>query len=64
MNNICWEHFPLLTVLPHARSWLTLQAALGLAPNTIAAYGRALEDYLAFCARNSIEVKAPPVNNL
>lgn len=58
MNNIPWERFPLLATLPPARSWLTLQAALGLALNTIAAYGCALEDYLACCARNSIEVKA------
>lgn len=58
MNNIPWERFPLLAALSPARSWLTLQAALGLALNTIAAYGRALEDYLAFCARNSIEVEA------
>jgi integrase/recombinase XerD len=39
---------------PHARSWLTIQAHLGLAPNTIDAYGRALEDYLAFSASQAI----------
>lgn len=54
MSEIRWELFPLLAALPHARAWLALQAALGLAPNTVAAYGRALEDYLAFCERNGV----------
>jgi integrase/recombinase XerD len=55
MNEIRWERFPLLSTLSHPRSWLTIQADLQLAPNTIAAYGRALEDYLTFCARHSLE---------
>jgi site-specific recombinase XerD len=33
-----------------ARAWLALQANLGLAANTIDAYGRALEGFLAFSA--------------
>jgi len=36
---------------PRARAWLEVQADLGLAPNTIEAYGRAVQDYLAFSAR-------------
>lgn len=56
MSEIRWEPFPLLAALPSARAWLVLQAALGLAPNTVAAYGRALEDYLTFCRRDSVEV--------
>jgi site-specific recombinase XerD len=56
VSEIRWELFPLLAALPQARAWLALQAALGLAPNTVAAYGRALEDYLTFCERNSMEV--------
>lgn len=55
MTNIYCERFSLLSANPHARSWLTIQADLQLAPNTIVAYGRALEDYLAFCARNRVE---------
>jgi site-specific recombinase XerD len=54
VSEIRWELFPLLATLPDARAWLALQAALGLAPNTIAAYGRALEDYLSFCARGEM----------
>jgi hypothetical protein len=56
MSEIRWELFPVLATLPQARAWLALQAALELAPNTVAAYGRALEDYLSFCGRNSVEV--------
>jgi integrase/recombinase XerD len=56
VSEIRWELFPSLAALPQARAWLALQAALGLAPNTVAAYGRALEDYLTFCERNSVEV--------
>ncbi len=55
MSDIRWERLPLVSVNAHARSWLTIQADLQLAPNTIIAYGRALEDYLAFCARQGIE---------
>src|SRR4051795_9423980 len=37
--------------------WLTLQANLGLAPNTLVAYRRALEEYAAFCAHRHLEVR-------
>lgn len=56
MTDVCWDYFPCVSALPHARAWLALQAALGLAPNTVVAYGRALEDYLAFCARSQAVV--------
>lgn len=55
MNNVRWQRFSLLANSPHARAWLTLQAALGLASNTIEAYGRSLEDYLAFSTRCRVE---------
>src|SRR5260370_8874307 len=34
--------------------WLNLQVALRRTPNTIAAYGRGLDDYLSFCSRTGI----------
>lgn len=49
------ERFPLLVKTPHASAWLTIQFNLGLAPNTIAAYGRSLEDYLCFCTRCHVD---------
>ena len=51
-----FNRFPLLAQTPHAHAWLTIQRNLGLAPNTIAAYGWALEDYLGFCACCQVEV--------
>lgn len=49
MEEIDWARYPSVAQLPTARAWLAIQAALGLAPNTIAAYGRSLHDYLTFC---------------
>lgn len=55
MDERWWERYPLVAAEPRARSWLTFQAELGLAPNTLAAYGRALQDFLAFSARQEVE---------
>ncbi len=39
-----------------ARTWLELQANLGLAANTLDAYARAVEEYLAFSAGKDVHV--------
>lgn len=52
MTQVRWERYPLVAQSAPARSWLGMQANLGLAHNTIDAYGRALEDYLAFSTRD------------
>ncbi len=44
-----WEFFPLLAEQEQPGKWLQIQADLGLAENTIQAYGKSLEDYLLFC---------------
>ncbi|GJD22955.1 integrase [Rivularia sp. IAM M-261] len=49
MVNIRWERYPLLAESKQARRWLRIQSDLGLAPNTVEAYGRGLEDYFLFC---------------
>lgn len=41
--------------LPRAAEWLQLQVALGRAANTVAAYGRGLNNYLSFCSRTGID---------
>jgi hypothetical protein len=51
------EKFSLIAELAEAKSWLQIQADLGLTENTIAAYGRALEDYLGFCKRSGLTPK-------
>jgi integrase/recombinase XerD len=49
-----WDRYPRVAQSPDARSWLTIQANLGLSQNTIEAYGRALEDFLSFSADQSV----------
>jgi integrase/recombinase XerD len=50
MVSIDWGKFPLVAGHEHARRWLQFTANIGRAPNTIKAYGRAVEDHLRFCA--------------
>lgn len=54
MATVRWECYSHIAQSPHARVWLTTQANLGLAANTVAAYGRGLEDYLAFLTREQV----------
>jgi integrase/recombinase XerD len=49
-----WDRYPRVAHSPDARSWLSIQASLGLSQNTIEAYGRALEDFLSFSADQSV----------
>ena len=58
MTEIRWEQYPLVVQYELARNWLQRQAHLQLAPNTVDAYGRCLNDYLAFCARHNIQPEA------
>jgi site-specific recombinase XerD len=58
MAEIRWERYPRAAELGVARAWLVLQQNLGLASNTIDAYGRALEEYLAFSAAKDVSVIA------
>jgi integrase/recombinase XerD len=58
MTQMRWERYPLVAQSPYARSWLSMQGNLGLAQIPVDAYGRALEDYLAFSARDSFSPEA------
>ncbi len=51
MSEIRWELYPLVAVHERSRAWLQLQSHLQLAPTTLDAYGRSLNDFLAFCQR-------------
>ncbi|MCW5851818.1 MAG: site-specific integrase, partial [Anaerolineae bacterium] len=57
-QSVRWERYPLVAQVEYARRWLTIQANLGRAPNTVDAYGRALQDYLAFCHQQRVELVA------
>jgi len=50
MAEIRWQRYARVAGLDVARAWLVLQANLGLASNTLDAYARAVEEYLAFSA--------------
>src|SRR4051794_1052238 len=54
MTAVLWGRYPPLAPSPHGQAWLGMQADLGLARNTIEAYGRALRDYFAFCERRLV----------
>lgn len=58
MAEVRWERYPFVARSPHARAWLTIQAHLGRAANTVEAYGRALQDYLAFAERHGVVAEA------
>lgn len=49
MSPIPWGKFPTVAEHQQAHRWLQFMANIGRAPNTIDAYGRAVEDHLRFC---------------
>ena len=53
-GEVRWERFPSVAALPEAKQWLGIQSMLGLAHNTVEAYGRGLEDFLRWCARSQV----------
>ncbi|MGA9774244.1 MAG: tyrosine-type recombinase/integrase [Blastocatellia bacterium] len=57
-EDVNWKKFPRAAACPLAKSWLTIQANFGLAPNTIDAYARGLDIYLQFCESNCIAIEA------
>jgi integrase/recombinase XerD len=58
MTDVRWERYPLVGAHPLARGSLQLQADLGLATNTIAVYGRALQEYLSSSAHTAAASEA------
>jgi integrase/recombinase XerD len=50
--------WPVVAAHSEAAAWLTIQSDLGLAPRTLDAYGRALEDFLTLCRREQINPDA------
>ncbi|KMO74275.1 Tyrosine recombinase XerC [Mycolicibacterium obuense] len=50
MEEVAWERFPAVGAHEQGRRWLQFTANIGRAANTVDAYGRALQDYLIFCA--------------
>ena len=55
MSDIHWDCYPLVAQSTLAKNWLQIQSNIGLALNTVEAYGRALQDFLSFCRQHSID---------
>jgi integrase/recombinase XerD len=53
-DQIRWGRYPAVAQDSLARRWIEGQALLGLAPNTIDAYARALQDFLTYCQQTEI----------
>ncbi len=56
MTIVCWEKYPSVGRRERTGEWLEMQANLGVAPNTIDAYGRALDEYLRFSSAEGIQL--------
>lgn len=57
-EEIEWYRYPFVAREPESKRWLENQALLGLAPNTIDAYARAVEDFLVFCHQTAVRAIA------
>jgi site-specific recombinase XerD len=55
MSEIDWSRYPLVAESELGRRWLQIQRDLGLAQNTVEAYGRGLEEYLGFLRESRTE---------
>jgi integrase/recombinase XerD len=58
------DRFSLIAEHPRALAWLTTQSDLGRAPNTVEAYGRALQAYLAFSQTQGFAVETATRANI
>jgi site-specific recombinase XerD len=47
-----------------ARRWLENQVLLGLATNTVEAYGRAVEEFLVYCQQNGVQAQEARRNDI
>jgi integrase/recombinase XerD len=53
-RDIRWDQYPTVAEDPTARGWLAMQAGRSLARHTVETYGRSMEDFLRFIARERI----------
>ncbi len=53
-HDIPWTRYPAVGEHKFARKWLESQVLLGLAKNTVDAYGRGVQEFLAYCGRLSL----------
>lgn len=53
-----WKRFPITATDQDAKRWIQSCMMLGLAPNTVLAYARAIEGFLSYCQNRSIAVRS------
>jgi site-specific recombinase XerD len=53
-----WKQFPIIAAHRDAKRWIQSCVMLGLAPNTVTAYARAVEGFLRFCQNRSLEAQS------
>ena len=53
-DSLEWFRYPFVAAHDLAKAWLTTETLLGLAPNTLDAYARGLDDFLQFCQKANI----------
>lgn len=56
VHDIHWSQYPRVAEDPTARAWLTMQAGRNLAKHTVETYGRSMEDFLRFTAREEVRL--------
>jgi hypothetical protein len=53
-HDIRWDQYPAVAADQTARAWLAIEAGRNLAKHTVDTYGRSIEDFLRFTAREGI----------
>jgi len=54
LEDIRWDRYPAVAEHAMARKWIETQVLLGMAPNTVDAYARSVQDFLVFCEKAGI----------
>lgn len=57
-HEVRWDRFPKVASTSEGKQWLEIQRMIGLAPNTLEAYGRGLEEFLGWCERAKVVATA------
>lgn len=54
LEDIRWDRYPTVAEHAMARRWIENQVLLGMAPNTVDAYARSVQDFMVFCEQAGI----------
>ena len=54
LADIRWDRYPAVAEHAMARRWVESQVLLGMAPSTVDAYARSIQDFLVFCKQAEV----------